>query len=135
MTAHAPGRPATRRELRAFALGVGGAFVAIAVVAAWRGRATPAIACGAVGAALLVAGVVAPARLAGVYRTWMRGALALSAITTPVLMGVVYFGVLTPMALVGRLARRRALGVPDDAPTAWVDRPPGARRSDLRRQF
>jgi hypothetical protein len=50
-------------------------------------------------------------------------------------MGVVYFGVLTPLALAARLAGRRALGVPPGAGTAWVDRPPGARRSDLRRQF
>jgi hypothetical protein len=34
-----------------------------------------------------------------------------------------------------RLVRRRAVGVAPGAPTAWVDRPPDARRGDLRRQF
>jgi dihydrodipicolinate synthase/N-acetylneuraminate lyase len=135
MSVYRSDRPPTRRELRAFAWSVGAAFVALAGVAAWRGRSVPAIACGGIGAALWLAGALAPARLAGVYRAWMRGALAISAVTTPVLMGVVYFGVLTPMALVARLAGRRALGVPRDAATAWVDRPPDARRSDLRRQF
>ncbi|MGZ8411545.1 MAG: SxtJ family membrane protein [Gemmatirosa sp.] len=135
MAAHASDRPPTRRELRGFAWSVGGAFLALAGVAAWRGRMAPAVVLGGVGFALWLAGALAPARLAGVHRAWMRMALAISAVTTPVLMGVVYFGVLTPMALVARLAGRRAMGVPRDATTAWVDRPPDARRSDLRRQF
>lgn len=134
MTTRATSAP-TRRELRDFAWTVGGAFLALAAVAAWRGRTAPAIVCGSLGGALWLAGALVPARLVGVYGVWMRGALAISAVTTPVLMAVVYFGVLTPMALVGRLAGRRALGVRPDAPTAWVDRPPDARRSDLRRQF
>ena len=131
----APGRPPTRRELRGFAWSVGGAFVALAVVAAWRGRAAPATACGTVGTALWLAGALAPMRLAPVYRAWMRMALAISAVTTPILMGVVFFGVLTPLAVVTRLLRWRTFGVPHGAPTAWVERPPDARRSDLRRQF
>lgn len=133
--AHGPTRAPTRRELRGFATSVGGALLVLAGVAAWRARAIPAAVLGAAGAALLLAGALVPARLAGAHRAWMRLALAISAVTTPLLMGVVYFGVLTPLALVTRLAGRRALGVPRDAATAWVDRPPGARRSDLRRQF
>jgi hypothetical protein len=132
---HPPAGAPTRRELRAFAASVGGALLALAGVAAWRGRAVPATVLAAAATALLLAGALAPARLAGVHRAWMRLALAISAVTTPLLMGVVYFGVLTPLALASRLAGRRVLGVPRDAATAWVDRPPGGRRSDLRRQF
>ena len=134
-TSHGPKAPATRRELRGFAWSVGGVFLVLAGVAAWRERTVPAIVWGGLGGALWLAGALVPMRLAGVHRVWMRGALAISAVTTPILMGVVYFGVLTPMALVARLAGRRALGVRPDAPTAWVERPPDARRSDLRRQF
>ena len=132
---HMPARPPTRRELRGFALSVGGAFVVLAVFAAWRGRAALATAFGTVGAALWLAGALAPARLAPVHRAWMRMALAISAVTTPILMGIVYFGVLTPLAFVTRVLRWRTFGVPRDAATAWVDRAPDARRSDLRRQF
>ena len=135
MTPETTAAPATRRELRGFAASVGGALLALAGVAAWRERTTPATVCAAAATALLLAGALAPTRLAGVHRAWMRAALAISAVTTPLLMGVVYFGVLTPLAVAARLAGRRALGVPPSAPTAWVDRPPGARRSDLRRQF
>ncbi len=132
---HFPARAPTRRELRGFAWSVGGAFVVLAAVAGWRGRVAAATAFGTLGAALWLAGSLAPARLALVYRAWMRLALAISVVTTPVLMGVVYFGVLTPLAFVTRLLRWRTFGVPRDAATAWVDRAPGARRSDLRRQF
>lgn len=50
--------------------------------------------------------VGAPLSLRHVYRTWMRFGLLLSRITTPVVLGIVYFGVITPMALVMRVAGR-----------------------------
>jgi saxitoxin biosynthesis operon SxtJ-like protein len=87
------------------------------------------------GIALVVAGAVAPGRLRPVYGAWMAMALAISKVTTPVLMGIVYFGMLTPIGLVMRLVGRRVLGRPAGAATYWVDRPAAARRSDLRRQF
>ena len=132
---HGPSGQPTRRELRGFAWSVGGAFLLLAAIAAWRGRTPPAAAFGSVGAALWLAGALAPARLTAVHRLWMRMALAISAVTTPLLMGVVYFGVLTPLAVVTRLLGWRTFGVPRGAATAWVDRPVDGRRSDLRRQF
>ena len=125
----------TPRELRSFALSVGGVFVALALVLYWRGRPAVAGVLGVVGVALLAAGVVVPGRLGPVYRAWMALALAISKVTTPVLMGVIYFGVLTPIGLVLRLLGRRPLARRRGAGTYWVDRPAGARRSDLRRQF
>jgi len=50
--------------------------------------------------------VGAPRSLRHVYRTWMRFGLLLSRITTPVILGIVYFGVITPMGLVMRVAGR-----------------------------
>ena len=113
------GAPPTPRDLRGFALSVGGALVGL----------------GALGVALVTAGLVAPARLGRVYGAWMSVALAMSKVTTPLFMTVVYLAVLTPLGLAMRLARRRPLARTRDAASYWVDRPPGARRSDLRRQF
>lgn len=127
-----PPAPASRRELRAFGLTVGGAFVALALVGAWRGRVASATFAAALGATLVVLGVAAPRRLGGVHRRWMALAHAMSRITTPVFMSIVYFGVLTPLALVLRAVRRRGGRRPE---TLWVRRAPDARRSDLRRQF
>ena len=130
LTAHA-----SRRELRSFALSVGGAFLALAALLSWRGRPNAALVLVVAGAILVAVGVAAPTRLGPVYRAWMTLALAMSRVTTPILMGLVYFGVLTPTGLVMRLFGRRPLPGARPAATVWVDRPAGARRSDLRRQF
>ena len=126
--------PATR-ELRSFALSVGAVLAALGVLAYWRGGLRAGAVLGGVGTALMAVGLVAPGRLGGVHRAWMALALAISKVTTPVFMGIVYFGVLTPIGLAMRLVRRRWLGPPRGAPTYWIERPPGSRRSDLRRQF
>jgi len=125
----------TRPELRSFALSVGGAFLALAALLYWRGRPGAAGALAVLGAALVAAGVIAPGRLGPVYRAWMAFALAISKVTTPLLMGLIYFGVVTPVGLAMRLIGRRVLARRREAPTYWVDRPVGGRRSDLRRQF
>ena len=129
-----PVPPATPRELRRFALAVGGAFALLGALLLWRGRGAGWVLL-LVGVALVAAGVVAPRRLGPVQRGWMRVALAISRVTTPIFMGIVYFLVLTPTGLVMRLAGRRPLARLPDATTFWVDRPPGERKGDLTRQF
>jgi len=125
----------TRRELRSFGLTVGGAFAALAGLALWRGREEPALVFGSIGVVLVVLALSAPSRLARVRRGWMAGAHAMSRITTPLFMSIVFLTVLTPLGLALRLAGRRPLARRRDASTFWVDRPPGERRSDLHRQF
>jgi hypothetical protein len=61
-------------------------------------------------AAVLVAwALAAPASLRGFYRGWMKLGLLLGKITTPVIMGVVFFLVVTPMGLVRRLLGKDSL--------------------------
>jgi hypothetical protein len=134
VSARLTARPAPR-ELRAFSLAVGSVFALIGALLAWRGRTSIGGIAAGLGALLVLAGAVAPGRLGPVHRAWIALALAISKVTTPLLMGIVYFGVLTPTGLVMRLFGRRVLVRPRSAATYWVDRPAGARRSDLRRQF
>ena len=131
---HTP-RPPTEHELRSFAFTVGLAFLTIGALLYWRDRRLLAVLPGAVGAALVVAGVAAPRRLGPAHHAWMALALAISRVTTPVFMGLVYFGIVTPLGLVMRLAGRHVLRRAPDAATFWVDRSAGSRRSDLHRQF
>ena len=59
---------------------------------------------------------------------WMKIGELLNRIVSPVVMGVIFFGVFTPVALVMRLAGRDALAMRLDKtlPTYWVRRdPPG----------
>ncbi len=55
------------------------------------------------GAGLSLAGLIVPMWLRPVYRTWMRFGLLMSKITTPLIMGIVFYLVLMPMGLVMRL--------------------------------
>lgn len=120
------------REGRRFALTLAAAFAALAGVLAWRGRGPVAAGLAGVAALLFVAGVLVPTRLGPVQRAWMGLAHALSRVTTPVVLGVVYFGVLTPAGWL----RRRLGGDPlrRRGETCWVERRGGG-RSELRRQF
>jgi hypothetical protein len=49
---------------------------------------------------------IAPRTLRPFYRLWMRLGIALSKITTPVILGVVYFLIITPTGLIAGLFRK-----------------------------
>ncbi len=114
---------------------MGLAFLVLAGVSYWRGHQLPPRIFASLGALLLVAGVVAPARLGPVERAWMMTAHAISRVTTPLFMGLIYFVLFTPVGLLRRALGRNALVRPRGARTFWHERPEGRRRSDLHRQF
>ena len=131
----ADGRPArlTAPEGRKFAFTLAAAFGALAGLLWWRERRSLAILFFGVAAAFAMAGLLVPERLGPVQRGWMGLAHAISRVTTPIFMGVVYFLVITPVGL----ARRAIGGNPLRAhrgSTGWVDRQ-GSPRGDLTRQF
>jgi hypothetical protein len=122
------------REGRRFGLTVGLALLGLGGLAWWRGRAPVAEVLWAGAGLLLLAALVAPARLRPVERAWMAWARLVSRVTTPILVGVLYFAVLTPTAILMRACGRNPLTSRRDGDTLWVDRGE-ARRSDLHRQF
>lgn len=124
-------------ELRRFGLTVALGLGVVAALGAWRGgRVLPAAL--AVPAAVLAAlAVVAPARLSAAHRAWMRLAEALGWFNTRVLLGVLFYLIVTPIGLVMRLAGRdpldRRLG---DRPSYWTPhRRPSRPRDSMERQF
>jgi hypothetical protein len=54
-------------------------------------------------------GLVAPQSLGAVYRGWMKFGLLMSKVTTPVIMGIVFYLVITPIGLLRRLSGRDSL--------------------------
>lgn len=119
---------------RRFGLTVGGAFVVLAAIAAWRGWPVVSAVAGVLGLGLTIAGLAIPTRLGPVERGWMRLAAVISRVTTPIVMGVLYFVVITPVGLLTRIFGHHPLTRPPGA-GVWVARAPGAHRSDLTRQF
>jgi hypothetical protein len=123
----------TAAEGRKFAFTVGAAFLVLAAIVVWRGHVTVATVFATLGATLGLAGVIVPGKLGPVYRGWMKFGLALSKVTTPIFMGIVYFGVLGPTGLIRRAMGKNAVLRPRGE-TYWVGRDL-ARKSDLQRQF
>jgi hypothetical protein len=118
---------------RTFGLTVGGAFLVLTALLVWRQKTIAPYVLGALGTALVLLGVVAPTRLEPVERAWMRLATAISKVTTPIVMSIVYFVVLTPMALLRRtLGKNAIVHVPVNG-SLWIPRE--TTRSDLARQF
>jgi Saxitoxin biosynthesis operon protein SxtJ len=57
-------------------------------------------------AILSVMGLVAPMALRPVYQGWMRFGLFMSRFTTPLIMGMVFFLIITPTALIMKVFRK-----------------------------
>ena len=135
MAANAPAR-LTRAEGRRFGLTVGGAFLAFAVLAWWRERYLVAEILAALSGSLIVAGLLIPTHLGPIDRAWMKFAHSISRVTTPVVMAVMYFGVLTPTGLIRRLFGQNPIDHQPVEESYWKTRPAGKRRSaSMEQQF
>ena len=62
----------------------------------------------------LLWGIAAPTTLNLVYRTWMRFGLLMSRVTTPIIMGIIYYLVFVPVGLVMQLFGWDPLGLTRD---------------------
>jgi hypothetical protein len=124
----------TTAEGRKFGLTLAAAFGVFALIAWWRGGEHAPYVLGTLAGLFLLGGVLLPTRLGPVQRAWMGMAHAISKVTTPIFMGVVYFVVLTPVGLVRRLFGANALRAAHGKTSGWVDRRDHP-RGDLSRQF
>lgn len=91
-----------------------------------------------VAAAFLAAALVVPSVLALPNRLWSRLAMVLNRIMTPVMMAVLFFLVVTPLAFAMRLAGKDPLRRKwrRGAESYWVVRtPPGPDPATMRNQF
>lgn len=116
-----------RKTLARFGLLVGGLVAAVfGLLFPWlRGHAFPAWPWAAA-AVLGVCALAVPAALAPVYRAWMAAGSALGWVNTRLLLGAVFFLVVTPVALAMRLTGRNPLRLGFE-PRAATYRVPSAR--------
>jgi hypothetical protein len=118
---------------RRFAFTIAAAFAVIALITAWRDRETIAAVTGGIAALMLGGGLIAPSRLEPIEHGWMKFAHALSRITTPIFMGIVYFVVLTPAGLIRRTFGSNPLVHRADNGSYWEPRPSREREPQRRR--
>jgi hypothetical protein len=83
---------------RRFGVSVGLALVALAAWFLWRGRSTAVVGIlGSAGALLAVSGAVYPRALVHLNRAWMKLAEALSWVSLRVILGALFYAVLSPL--------------------------------------
>jgi len=84
---------------------------------------------------LIAWGLTAPASLRPVYRGWMALGLLLNKVTSPLVMGAVFFLAVTPMGFLRRLMGQQLPIRPDPAMLSYRRPSKKARPEDLERPF
>lgn len=116
---------------RSFGLVFAGVFAAAGLLPLLHGHAPRAWALGIAGAFLAVT-LLRPALFAPLNRLWFRFGLALGAVTTPVMMGLLFVVAVIPTALLLKLLRKDPLQrrLDPNAATYWErrDTQPGPMR-------
>ena len=108
---------------RSFGVSVGIVLLAIAAALVWRGRVGRAEILGAVGAVLLVCGLVYPPILRVPSALWWRFSRALGHVNARVLLTVLFSVVLTPLSVVWRLTGKDPLARRRDRWPGWSTYP------------
>jgi hypothetical protein len=102
-------RAATRKELRQFGLLVGGVF---AVIGLWpivfRGEPLRLWAIG-IGGMLIAFAAVLPLALTPIHKGWMWTGHVLGWINTRIILGIVFYGLVTPIGMASRLLGKDTL--------------------------
>ena len=127
-------KPFTAADGRKFGLTVGGAFLVLAAIFLWKSREIGLYITATIGAALVVGGLVVPKSLGPVNSAWMKFALALSKVTTPIFMSIVYFVVMTPFGIVRRTVGSNPMKHALEEGSYFRKRDPG-KKSNMARQF
>lgn len=112
-------------------------FLGIGLLPVWAGRPARAWAV-AVSVSLLMVTLAAPSLLTPLNRLWMRFGLLLHRLFSPILLGLIFFGMFTPLAWLLRMRQQDLLGLRFDAAadTYWIARdPPGPAPKSMAHQF
>jgi Saxitoxin biosynthesis operon protein SxtJ len=112
-------------------------FAIIALLPLFHGGAVRLWSLG-VAVAFAVLAFAAPQVLAPLNRLWLKLGLLLHKIVNPIVLGIMFYGVVTPTGLIMRLLGKDLLRLKRDPAAAsyWIERtPPGPRPESLGDQF
>ncbi|HXK58402.1 MAG TPA: SxtJ family membrane protein [Acidobacteriota bacterium] len=125
------------KRLRRFGLVVGLGLAVVAAVSWYRGHTLVPVALWSAGGALLLLGLVYPAVLSPVEKTWLKLGSLLAWVNTRIILSLLFVLVVTPIGALARLFRdplsRR---IDRRVETYWIPRTTGPVRPEIyERQF
>jgi hypothetical protein len=121
---------------RSFGLTFAGVLAALAAISLWRGLQRGAWELG-LAIAFLLAAWIAPGLLSPLNRAWAWIGRGLNSLISPLLVVVLFYGVVTPVGLAMRAFGKDPLRLRRDANASsyWIDSREGSEAPDMRRQF
>jgi hypothetical protein len=118
---------------RSFGYTVGGIFAALSLIWAYTGHypywwaLIPAV-------PLISLAAIRPALLGPLNKLWFKLGMVLGSIISPIVLGIIYFLWITPIALIMRAAGKKflALDFEPDAKSYWINREPAKVEAKVR---
>lgn len=122
---------------KSFGLVMAGFFAAIGIFRAWkRGSINPVLFL--ISAAFLAAAFFRPQLLKTLNILWAKFGLLLGKVMTPIVMGIIFFLVVSPLGIFMRMLGKDPLQLEfePDLKSYWIARnPPGPKAESMRQQF
>jgi len=123
---------------RSFGFVFAGVFLALALYSYFVKESPNAVYMAGVSLVFLILAVVAPKVLKPLNLAWFKVGQLLHKIVNPLVMGLIFFVTLTPIALIMRARGKDPLRLKKqgDAESYWIERtPPGPAPDSLKKQF
>jgi hypothetical protein len=117
---------------RTFGLVMAAAFALLGVRGFLRHCSAPRyLACGAVSMGFIVLALAAPRLLVPLNRAWFHLGRGMGKLISPIILGIIFFCVLTPISLLTRLFGRDVLRLRRHAANSyWINRTPSGLTSE-----
>lgn len=110
-----------KKELRQFGIIIGIACCLLGVLLWWRGKTYYSYSF-IIAAAFLFLGFTLPAALKPFHKVWMIISILMGWLMTRVILIILFYGILTPIGLIGRLCGKDFLDIKlnKNSPSYWV---------------
>lgn len=124
------------KTLREFGYLVGGILALLGGLFFWRGHSYYVYFL-AIGVALVILGFCVPKILKSLYKVWMILALMIGWVMTRILLGFLFYLVVTPIHWISILKGNPCLDTrfPDEKESYWIKRNPKKEKSSYEKQF
>ena len=127
-----------KSDLKKFGLLIGIILMLASCYFLWKQQHGYAAAGFILGAVFIALAFALPSVLKPLQKAWMALAVVMGFVMTKIIMVVVFYAMVTPIGLLGRLGRKKFLDlkIEKEAASYWIKRPPAEmEKSHYERQF